>query len=329
MAEAIEARKAHTDGPAVWPWKIYDACGIWFWVVVFALVFSRLSPYFLNYRNFSNIFRQASIFAIMATGMTLVVISGGIDLSVGSVVSFTSAVLGVVWRDTENIYLALAAAMAVGIVTGIANGLLAGYCRMPPFIATFGLMSAGAGFAFALTPSSIGDFPAWFEKLGNDRIRILSHAVPVPVIIMFAVAVVFMLFLDARRFGLRIFAVGGNENGARMAGVNVPKLKLAIYTINGALASFAGIILCSRIRSSYPGIGLDMEMDVIASSVIGGASLVGGEGRIFGAVGGAVFICMIQNILNLMGVYPFMQKIVTGVFIVLAVFMNEFRSRRA
>ena len=310
-------------GPGL-PFRIYDALGIWFWVVVFAVLFSFLSEYFLSYLNFRNIFRQAAIFAIMSMGMTMVIISGGIDLSVGSVVSLSSAVLGTVWRATGSFGLALAAAMGAGIATGVANGLLIGYCGMPPFIATFGLMSAGAGFAFALTPDSIGDFPAWFETLGNGMVG----KVPVPVIIMVVLGIFFYVLLNNRRFGLRVLALGGNENAARMAGVNLSLSKLVLYTINGALAGFAAIILCSRIRSSYPGIGLDMEMDVIASAVIGGASLVGGEGRIFGAIGGAVFICMIQNLFNLMGVYPFMQKIITGVFIVIAVFANEWRSRR-
>lgn len=318
------AKPVRKAGVGYWLYRCYDAMGIWFWILVFAVVFSFASEYFLSYLNFRNIFRQASIFAIMSFGMTLVIISGGIDLSVGSVVSFTSAVLGTVWRDTGNIWLALACAMAAGIVTGLANGLLIGYCNMPPFIATFGLMSAGAGFAFALTPGSIGDFPLWFESLGNGMV----HRVPVPVIIMFALGVVFYFLLTSRRFGLRVLAIGGNENSARLAGVNVARYKLILYVLNGALASFAGIVLCSRIRSSYPGIGLDMEMDVIAASVIGGANMVGGEGRIFGAIGGAVFICMIQNVFNLLGIFPFMQKIVTGIFIVIAVFMNELRSRR-
>lgn len=308
-------------------YRVYDAMGIWFWIIAFALVFSQLSEYFLSYLNFRNILRQASIFAIMAMGMTLVIISGGIDLSVGSVVSFAGTVLGMVWRATGSMPLALACAMLSGVATGVANGLLIGYCGMPPFIATFGLMSAGAGFAYALTPDSIGDFPAWFEFLGNGMVR-LGRPVPVPVIIMLVLGVVFYFLLNRRRFGLRVMAIGGNENGARMAGVDIPKIKLAVYTLNGALAAFAGIILCSRIRSSHPGSGLDMEMDVIASAVIGGASLVGGEGRIFGAIGGAVFIFMIQNLFNLLGIYPFMQKIITGIFIVIAVFANEWRSRR-
>ncbi len=315
------ARRRRVSGAL---FRIYDALGIWFWILAFAVAFSYMSEYFLSYPNFRNIFRQAAIFAIMSMGMTLVIISGGIDLSVGSVVSLSSAVLGTVWRASGNFSLALAAALGAGVATGVANGLLVGYCHMPPFIATFGLMSAGAGFAFALTPDSIGDFPGWFEYLGNGMVG----RIPVPVLIMLVLGVLFYLLLNQRRFGLRVLALGGNENAARMAGVEISRTKLALYSINGALAAIAGIILCSRIRSSYPGIGLDLEMDVIAAAVIGGASLVGGEGRIFGAIGGAVFICMIQNLFNLMEVYPFMQKIITGVFIVIAVFANEWRSRR-
>lgn len=324
MATALSAPAVKVKSPWAAFIKLYDMLGIWFWVIVFFAVFACVNEHFLSLPNIRNIFRQASIFSVMSIGMTLVIISGGIDLSVGSVVSCSSAMLGTIWQATGSFPLAIACAMGVGLVSGLANGYLIGYRQMPPFIATFGLMSAAAGFAYALTPGSIGDFPRWFEYLGNGMFR----KIPIPIFIMFGLGLVFFFILNRRSFGLRIKAVGGNENSARMAGVNVPALKLAVYAINGLLASFAGIILCSRVRSSYPGIGQDMEMEVIASAVIGGASLVGGEGRIFGAIGGAVFICMIQTLFNLEGIYPFMQKIITGLFIVIAVFANEIRSRR-
>ena len=300
------------------------ALGIWLWVIVFAVVFSLISPHFMSILNLSNVTRQASIFALMATGMTFVIISGGIDLSVGSIISLTSAVFGVVWRVTNNLSLAIAAGMMVGLLSGTTIGVLVGYLDIPPFIATFGMMGVGAGLAFAVTPSSISGFPAGFEFLGNGHIL----GVPFPVLIAIVVGVIFHFLLRRTRLGLHILATGGSESSAVLAGINVRARKLTAYLINGAFASLAGIILCARIRSSYPGIGKDLELDVIAMAVIGGASLVGGSGSVVGALGGALFLTMIQNLFNLIGVYPFMQKVITGGLIVVAVMANQARRRR-
>jgi ribose/xylose/arabinose/galactoside ABC-type transport system permease subunit len=304
--------------------SVSKALGIWLWVVLFAALFSLISPHFMSFLNLSNVTRQASIFALMATGMTFVIISGGIDLSVGSIVSLTSAVFGVVWRMTNNLALSIAAGMMVGLLSGSTVGVLVGFLEIPPFIATFGMMGIGAGIAFAVTPSSISGFPPGFEFLGNGHIL----SVPFPVLIAAAIGVVFHLLLRKTRLGLHILAAGGSESSALMAGINVRARKLTVYVVNGALASLAGIILCARIRSSYPGIGKDLELDVIAMAVIGGASLVGGYGSVVGALGGALFLTMIQNLFNLVGVYPFLQKVITGALIVVAVMANQSRRRR-
>ena len=259
-----------------------------------------------------------------ATGMTFVIISGGIDLSVGSIISLTSAVFGVIWRLTNNLALSLAAGMMVGLMSGATIGLLVGFVEIPPFIATFGMMGVGAGLAFAVTPSSISGFPAGFEFLGNGHLA----GIPFPVLIAVLCGVVFHLLLKKTRLGVHILATGGSESSALLAGINVRARKLTVYLINGAFASLAGIILCARIRSSYPGIGRDLELDVIAMAVIGGASLVGGYGSVVGALGGALFLTMIQNLFNLIGVYPFMQKVITGGLIVVAVMASQARRRR-
>ncbi len=298
--------------------------GIWLWVIVFAVIFGLIAPHFLSILNLSNVMRQASIFALMATGMTFVIISGGIDLSVGSIISLTSAVFGVTWRLTNNLALALAAGMLVGLASGSTVGLLVGYLDIPPFIATFGMMGVGAGLAFAVTPSSISGFPGGFEFLGNGHIA----GIPFPVIIAVAVGVVCHLLLRRTRFGTHVLATGGSESSAILAGINVRFRKLVVYVMNGAFASLAGIILCARIRSSYPGIGKDLELDVVAMAVLGGASLVGGAGSVIGALGAALFLTMIQNLFNLLGVYPFMQKVITGALIVVAVLANQARQKR-
>ncbi|MGA2545552.1 MAG: ABC transporter permease [Rectinemataceae bacterium] len=298
--------------------------GVWLWVIVFAAFFSFLSPYFLSLLNFLNIARQASVFGLMAIGMTLVIITGGIDLSVGSVVSLASAVFGVAWRSTNSLWAALILAFLSGAAIGAFNGLLVSRVSVPPFIATFGTMGIGAGFAFALTPGSIGDFPEKFEYIGNGMVA----GVPIPLFIVFIFAIFFHYLLRRREYGVRLLAIGGSELSSRLAGISVRKYKFSVYLLNGCLAALAAIILCARIRSSYPGIGQDFELDVIASSVIGGASLMGGYGSIIGAMGGAFFITMIQNIFNLLGVYPFMQKVITGIFIVIAVLANQGKMKR-
>jgi ribose transport system permease protein len=304
------------------PGTLVSKMGIWFWLIIFAVIFSLISPYFFSVKNFFNIARQASIFGIMAIGMTFVIISGGIDLSVGSIVSFTSAVFGFIWQATGNIFLSIVCGLLVGLMCGALSGILIGYVGLPPFIATFGTMGIGAGLAFAVTPSSIGGFPPAFEFLGNGRISVL----PLPVLFLIVFTVIAYYLLKKTKYGLRLLAIGGSENSARLAGIDIKRYKLAIYIVNGVLASIAAIILCARIRSSYPGIGEGFELDVIAATVIGGANLMGGEGSIPGAIGGALFIIMIQNLFNLLGVYPFVQKVITGAFIVIAVLAKTNRT---
>jgi ribose transport system permease protein len=298
--------------------------GIWLWVIVFGVVFGLIAPRFLSLANISNVLRQASIFAIMATAMTFVIISGGIDLSVGSIISLTSAVFGVTWSLTHSLVFAVAAGMLVGLASGSIVGLLVGYVDIPPFIATFGMMGVGAGLAFAVTPSSISGFPGGFEFLGNGHIA----GIPFPVLIALAVGLICHFILRHTRFGTHVLATGGSEGSAILAGINVRARKLVVYVMSGAFASLAGVILCARFRSSYPGIGKDLELDVVAMAVLGGASLVGGAGSVVGALGGAVFLLMIQNLFDLLGVYPFMQKVITGALIVVAVVASQARQKR-
>lgn len=305
--------------------KISRMLGIWLWVIVFSLLFSLLSPYYLSFLNFVNIAKQTSIFGIMAIGMTLVIITGGIDLSVGSIVSFSSAVFGVVWASTQNTLLSIGAALAVGLLFGLLNGYLVGYVKLPPFIATFGTMGICAGFAFALTTDSIGGFTSRFETLGNGTFLRL----PVPLFVLIAVALIMHYLLKHTVLGLRIYAVGGSEAAAVLSGVSQSRIKLLVYAVNGLLASLAAVIICARIRSAYPGIGDGFELTVIASTVIGGTVMSGGYGKIAFAVGGAFFVAMIQNIFNLLGIYPFMQNIILGVFIVAAVLASKMQEKKS
>ena len=305
--------------------SIPQRLGIWFWVIIFALIFSFTSPYFFSIMNFINISKQTSIFGLMAMGMTLVIITGGIDLSVGSVVSLSSAVFGVAWSLTTSLPLALLSSLVTGVLFGALNGYLVGYIKIPPFIATFGSMGICSGFAFALTRDSIGGFPSRFEFIGNGVI--LNIPIPLYILILFAIVMSFLLKNTV--FGLRIYATGGSPHATKLSGIDDRSIKMIIYIINGFIASVAAVIISAKIRSSYPGIGDGFELTVIASAVIGGTVMSGGYGSISGALGGAFFVCMIQNLFNLLGVFPFMQDVITGVFIVIAVISSNFQHKNA
>jgi len=295
--------------------------GIFLWLIILGLVFALLSPDFLTGPNLLNIAKQSSVVGIVAIGMTFVIITGGIDLSVGSVISFSGAVLGVTWQSTGNIYLACLACLATGLLAGSVSGFLVGYGELPPFIATFGMMGAGAGLAFVLAPTTIGGFPHGFDFLGSGHIL----GIPVPVILMVVLGLIGQYFLSRTRFGVRVLAIGGSEQSARLTGVDVSRYKMLVYMICGLLSGLGALVLCARLRSAYPGAGQGYELNVIAATVIGGVDLMGGSGTVIGAIAGALLIGVIQNGLNLLGVAPFMQQIATGLLIVVAVLANQVR----
>ncbi|NJN96728.1 MAG: ABC transporter permease [Anaerolineales bacterium] len=304
--------------------SIFDRLGelrIFLWLIVIALIFSFLSPNFLNPGNLLNIAKQSSIVAIVAIGMTFVIITGGIDLSVGSLISFVGAVTGWVWLTTNNIFLAILAGLLTGVVAGLISGLLVGYAKLPPFIATFGMMGAGLGLAFVLTPTSVGDFPKAFEFFGNGKIA----GIPTPIILTVLLAIIAQYFLKRTRYGLRLLAIGGSEQSARLAGIDVARYTTSVYVLSGLVSAVGGLVLVARLRSAYPGAGQGYELLVIAATVIGGVDLMGGSGSVISSIAGALLIGMIQNGLNLFGVEPFMQQIVTGCLIVIAVLANQTR----
>jgi ribose transport system permease protein len=297
--------------------------GIFLWLIVLALIFSVLTPDFLSGPNLLNIAKQSAIIGIVAVGMTYVIITGGIDLSVGSLISFSGAIIGWVWTATGNIVAAALAGLLAGCICGTISGLLVGYAKLPPFIATFGMMGAAAGLAFVVTPVTVGGFPKEFEYLGNGK----PLGIPTPIILMLIVAAAGQYVLSRTRFGLRVLAIGGNEPAARLAGIDIARHKTAVYIISGTLAALGAVVLSARLRSSYPGVGQGYELLVIAATAIGGTDLMGGSGTVVGSIAGALLIGEIQNGLNLLGVAPFMQQIVTGCLIVVAVLGNQARTR--
>ena len=203
--------------------------GILLWLVILCIVFTLLTPDFLTGPNLLNITKQTSVVGIAAIGMTFVIITGGIDLSVGSLISFCGAVLGVTWESTGNIFVAGLACLATGLLAGTISGLLVGRAEIPPFIATFGMMGVGAGLAFVLAPTTIGGFPRGFDFVGSGDVL----GVPVPAILMVSVALVAQYFLTRTRFGVRVLSTGGSEQAARLTGVDVPHYKTMVYVISG------------------------------------------------------------------------------------------------
>jgi ribose/xylose/arabinose/galactoside ABC-type transport system permease subunit len=293
-------------------------------VVVECAIFALLSPQFLTPANAINVTLQTSITAILAIGMTMVILTGGIDLSVGSLVAVTGILAAMVVKPAGPAA-ALAAGLLAGLVSGAFTGVLVTRFSIPPFIVTLALMSGLRGAAFLLTGGySVGDLPASFAWLGRGYVA----GLPVPVLMMVLLYAVFWVVLTRTVFGRHIYAVGGNERATYLAGVNTRRVKTAVYALNGLLGGFAGVMLASRLGAGIPNAGLAYELDVIAAVVVGGASLFGGQGSLPGTLLGAIFIGVLNNGLNLANVDPYLQKIVLGGVILAAVLLDQKLSRR-
>jgi len=295
-------------------------------LILMAAVLSILSPYFLSVDNLLAIGLQMSVVAIMAIGQMLVIISAGIDLSVGSILGLSG--MAVTLMLTSGV--ALMPALVLGLLLGLALGGLAGgliaYGHLPPFIATLGIMGIARGAALLLTGGvPVFGLPASFHYFGGGR---LFNVLPAPVLFTAVLAVLGHFLLTRLAFGRHIFAIGSNDTAARLSGINVKKMLIKIYAINGILCAFAGIVLASRLSSGQPTAGTGYELDVIAACVIGGASLTGGEGTILGAMIGAMIMGVLRNGCNLLNISPFWQQIAIGAIIIFAVLSDQYRKHR-
>jgi len=288
--------------------------------------FSVASPHFLTSSNAINIGTQSAIISIVAVGQTFIILTAGIDLSVGSVVAASSIILGLLLAKGSPIGIGLLAALAMGAGLGLGNGAAVGAARIPPFIVTLGTMSAARGLALAMNggrPISGAYFPEQFSKLVASRIG------GVPVLVFYAVAVylVAYLVLTKWRFGRYVYALGGNREAARLSGIRITACQVLVYTISGLLAGLAGFLLTARLNYATPIAGTFYELDSIAATVIGGTSLSGGEGSIVGTAVGALVLGVLRNGLTLLDVNPYYQQIIIGVVIVLAVFVDKLKVR--
>ena len=294
-------------------------------LVVLCAILWVLTPHFLTVSNLLNVAQQTSINAIVAVGMTFVIISGGIDLSVGSIVALSGVVLGALLQGGQPLAVALAAALAVGIACGLLNGALVSIGGLPPFIATLGMMSVARGAALVFTEGRpVSGFDEGFRSIATGS----AGFVPAPVVVMIAVYVAAHVVLTRTTFGRYVYAIGGNEEATRLSGVAVRFHKTAIYGVSGAMSAIAAIVLTARLNSAQPIAGTMYELDAIAATVIGGTSLMGGEGTLAGTLVGALIMSVLRNGLNLLGVSSFLQQIVIGGVIVGAVLVDTVLKRR-
>jgi len=280
-----------------------------------------LTPYFLTVSNLLNVAEQTSINAIVAVGMTFVILSGGIDLSVGSIVALSGVVLGASLKSDQPMLVGVIVASLVGLACGLGNGALVSWGGLPPFIVTLGTMSIARGAALLFTEGRpVSGFDAGFRALATGR----AGFIPAPVIVMLLVYLAAHFVLSRTTFGRYVYAIGGNEEATRLSGVAIRFHKTMIYGVSGLMSAVAAIILTARLNSAQPIAGMMYELDAIAATVIGGTSLLGGEGTLVGAL----IMGVLRNGLNLLGVSSFLQQIVIGGVIVVAVLLDTILKRR-
>jgi len=281
-----------------------------------------MSPNFLTVSNSFDVMRQVSINALIAFGMTLSILLGGIDLSVGSILAVSSVLAAMTMRGGHNAGLAVGIAILAGAGMGSLNGVIIAKGRVAPFIATLGMLTLLRGVALVLSKGSpISGFSShFFAMLGGGYV---ARLIPVPVVLMLAMFALFWFVLTRTVFGRHVYATGGNAEAAKLSGVNTNRVQILAYTVSGAMAALAGVILTSRLDSAQPTAGAGYELDAITAVVLGGTSLAGGRGWIFGTLVGALLIGVLNNGLNLMGVSSFYQQVVKGSVILLAVLLDR------
>lgn len=293
-------------------------------LILLGAILWALTPHFLTISNLLNVAQQTSINAIVAAGMTFVIISGGIDLSVGSIVALSGVALGTMLQAGQPIPVAVAGSLVVGILSGLINGLLISIGRLPPFIATLGMMSVARGAALLSTEGRpVSGFDEGFRWIATGDIGFI----PAPVIAMIAIYLIAHIVLTGTTFGRYVYAIGGNEEATRLSGVSIAFHKTAIYCVSGLMSAAAAVVLTARLNSAQPIAGMMYELDAIAATVIGGTSLMGGEGSLGGTLVGALIMGVLRNGLNLLGVSSFLQQIVIGAVIVGAVLVDTMLKR--
>jgi ribose transport system permease protein len=322
--EAI-ARQTHT--PISWVLSKQA-----FWVFLAALIacvtLTFVTDTFATPQNLFNVTRNFAFVAITALGMTVVIISGGIDLSVGSILCLSAMVLAIVMNAGYPLWAGAGAALAVSLLTGAINGVLIAYLRIPPFVVTLGMLSVARSAAMVLSNNRMmyqfgPDEKQLFWLGGGSTLGIAN-----PVIALVILAIITALLLKWTRWGCHVFAIGSNEKAAVLTGIAVRRLKVSVYMFSALFAGIAGVLEAGWLGGVTTNLGQSMELSVIAAAVIGGANLMGGAGTVFGSVVGAALIEIIRNSLTLLGISTFWQGTFVGTFIILAVAFDRIRARR-
>jgi ribose transport system permease protein len=295
-------------------------------LLLLCIALSLISPNFFTLDNLLSVLRQGAAMSMVAVAMSYCIISGGIDLSVGSVMAFSGCVSGLLMASGMNWVLACLVGLVLGAAQGWTMGFFIGQFKLQPFIVTLFMMSFARGMALVLTNGvPVFGFPEDYRFLGTGMLL----GIPFPVILAACVFAAAGFVLKQTRFGVNIYAVGGNVEAALFSGINVKRTLMAVYTISGLLSGFAGIVMTSRVNSGQPILGEGIELDAIAAVVIGGTTMSGGQGGLSGTVIGTLIIILLRNGLNLLGVSAFWQKVVIGIVILVAVLVDTFRHHAA
>jgi ribose/xylose/arabinose/galactoside ABC-type transport system permease subunit len=297
--------------------SLWRRTGVLVALVLLVIAASIISDRFLTLPNIVNVVRQVAIVGILAVGMTFVILTKGIDLSVGSILGI-SVVLYAGLLETQSMWVAIPVGLAAATLVGLVNGIGVAYARIPPFIMTLGMLSFVRGLAFIYTGGTpIPIINESFYDLGNGYV----FGVPIPSLILLAVLVASGILLSLTPFGRSVYAIGSNEDAARLSGVPVRLYTTAVYAISGLVSGLAGLVYASQLSIGTPIAGQGYELDAIAAVVVGGTSLFGGKGSVVGTFIGTLIIGVLANILNLTGVDPFVQQLFKGALIVMAVFV--------
>ncbi len=291
-------------------------------LIIFAAAVSILNPRFLSWYNIINVLRQTSINSIIAIGMTFVILTGGIDLSVGSILAFCGAVMASLLNGGHSPFIALIITLGLGLLFGFFNGFLVSVMKLQAFIVTLVTMTFLRGATLVFTegkPITVDDGGVLFEEIGNGYL----FNIPIPIYLMIILFAAGYYLLMHTRFGRYTYAIGGNEEATKLSGINVNKVKIWLYGICGALSALAGVILTSRLYSAQPTARSGYELDAIAAVVLGGTSLSGGVGRITGTALGAVIIGVLGNALNLLNVSSYYQMMIKAAVILIAVLIDR------
>ncbi|MDT8859245.1 ABC transporter permease [Alkalihalobacillus sp. MEB130] len=323
--EKTESKQVKNNQGKELAMNLFKKYGIFIILILLIVLMSILTPHFLSTANLVNIVRQMSIIGIIAIGVTPIIITKGIDLSSGSLIALVSVVVATFAQGDFPIIVPIVVALGVGLLVGLINGTMVAKGMLAPFIATLGMMTAARGAAMLYSDGRpIGGISESFTFIGQGII----FGIPVPVIIFAFVGLVTWVLLNKTKIGRYVYAIGGNEQAAVTAGINVSRIKLMVYAYAGLLGGIAGMILTSRIASGQPQAGLMFELDAIAAAVIGGTSLFGGIGTVGGTIIGALIIGVMNNGLDLLGVSSYWQQIVKGAIIVSAVYIDSRKNHR-